>query len=185
MLPADHSAQRALEAYNALAEADAFATARVAWEDFLTHWRRGLNRCDVEGSRLQGRSYVRSYERVKADPALTYLWAARNAEEHGVDKIADVQERAFALAAFGGYSSEVDYDSNRRPTFRFTPLTDDPPPFFAILPEHIKLCAITERGHQLPVPIGYDYAFGEQPAAVALAKVGLDFLLDQVASLTG
>jgi hypothetical protein len=181
--PAEQSAQRALDAYNALAAAEHFAEAREAWEDFLTHWRRGLNRCDVMGKRGRPTVYVPNRVRVKADPALSYLWAARNAEEHGIAEIATIQERAIAIGAFGGYLEEVgDPGPSGELTVRYTPLTDDPPPFFAILPEHIKLQPVADRGNLLPVPRGYDYDVGETSAPVALAKVGLDFLFEQVAN---
>jgi hypothetical protein len=182
--PAEQSAERALGAYNDLVEAETFADARAAWEDFLTHWRRGLNRCDAEGTRSRRGSYVVSKSRVMADSALAYLWSARNAEEHGVAEIATLQERAIAIGAFGGYQEEeVERGPNGERTFRYTPLMDDPPPFFAVLPEHIKLVAVRDREKDVPVPKGYEYGLGETLAPVALAKVGLDFLLDEVANL--
>jgi hypothetical protein len=60
---------------------------------------------------------------------------------------------------------------------------DDPPPFFAVLPEHIKPVAITDRTGAVPVPKGYDYDLGETPAPVALAATGLEFLRQEVANL--
>lgn len=182
--PAEQSAERALSAYNALAAAETFAVARVAWEDFLTHWRRGLNRCDSAGRRSSRHTYVSARVRVEADPALTYLWAARNAEEHGVAEIATIQERAFAIGAFGGYREEKEEQGpDGGWTVRYTPLTDDPPPFFAVLPEHIKLQPIVELGHVVAVPAGYAYDLGETSAPVALARVGLVFLLKEIANL--
>lgn len=182
--PVEQSLLRATAAFNALAEAENFTAARTAWEDFLTHWRRTLNRCDAEGARLARRTYVPCHARVELEPALSYLWAARNAEEHGVAEIATLQESAFALAAFGGYQEkEGEPGPNGERTFRYTPLTDDPPPFFAILPEHIKLVLIKERSNVVPVPRGYAYDLGETPAPVSLAAVGLDFLRQELASL--
>jgi hypothetical protein len=182
--PIEQSMLRAIAAFDALAAAESFTAARTAWEDFLTHWRRTLNRCDAEGARLARRTYAPCYARVEADPALSYLWAARNAEEHGVAEIATLQESAFALAAFGGYQEEEgEPGPNGERTFTYTPLTDDPPPFFAVLPEHIKLVPIRERSNVVPVPRDYTYDLGETPAPVALATVGLDFLRQELASL--
>ena len=182
--PAELSVKRAHKAYGALAEAETFEDARAAWEDFLTHWRRGLNRCDAEGARIQRGAYVPSKVRVMADSALAYLWAARNAEEHGLAEVATVQERAIAIGAFGGYEEERGPPGpNGEMTFRYTPLSDDPPPFFAVLPEHIKLMAIRDRTGAVPVPKGYDYYLAEIPAPVALAATGMDFLRQEVANL--
>ncbi|MDA8249679.1 MAG: hypothetical protein M0Z28_10920 [Rhodospirillales bacterium] len=182
--PAEQSAERAQEAFDALAKAETFQEARVAWEDFLTHWRRALNRCDAEGARVLRGTYVASKTRVVRDQALAYLWAARNAEEHGLGEIAAVQERAFALAAFGGYEAEVRPPSPRgEQVIRFTPLSDDPPPLFAVLPEHIKLVAIVDRTGVVAVPKGYDYDLRETPAPVALAAFGLDFLRQEISNL--
>jgi len=75
--------------------------ARSAWEDFLTHWRRALNRCDAAGRR--GRDYVAAVSRVEQDAALAYLWEARNADEHGLAPVASVQDSIIAIGAFGGY----------------------------------------------------------------------------------
>ena len=182
--PVEQSVLRATEAFNALGAAECFPTARTAWEDFLTHWRRALNRCDAEGARIARRNFVPCPVRVEAEPALSYLRAARNAEEHGIAEIATLQERAFALAALGGYQEEEgESGPNGERMFRYTPLTDDPPPFFAVLPEHIKLVPIKERSGVVPIPGGFDYDLGEIPARAALAAVGLDFLRQEVANL--
>lgn len=183
--PAEQSVERAQEAFDALAKAETFQDARAAWEDFLTYWRRALNRCDAEGARVLRGTYVASKTRVMQNPALAYLWAARNAEEHGLGEIAAVQELAFALAAFGGYEAEVRASDPRGEyVIRFTPLSDDPPPFFAVLPEHIKLVAIIDRTGVVPVPKRYDYDVGETPAPVALAALGLDFLRQEISNLS-
>jgi len=121
---------------------------------------------------------------VEADPALAYLWAARNAEEHGLTEIATLQDRAIAIGSLGGYHEEEgEPGPNGERTFTYTPLTDDPPPFFAVIPEHIKLQAIVDREKIVPVPAGYDYDLAMTCAPVALAKVGLDFLLREIDAL--
>lgn len=179
-----HSIRRCHAAYEALADAETFEAARTCWEDFLTHWRRSLNRCDAVGRRIKGRAYLAAKERVSADPALAYLWAARNAEEHGVAEIATLQDSAIAIGAFGGYHAEEgDRGPNGQRTFTYTPLTDDPPPFFAFVPEHIKLQPIRDRGGVTVVPPKYDYDLGMVAAPVALAKAGLEFLHQEIADL--
>ncbi|WP_296598001.1 hypothetical protein [Phenylobacterium sp.] len=184
--PLERSAQRCRDAYEALAAAETYGTARVCWEDFLTHWRRTLNRCDAAGKRARGRSYVVAYNRVSANAAVAYLWAARNAEEHGLAEIATVQDSVIAMGAFGGYlEEEGESGPNGERTFTYTPLSDDPPPFLAFLPEHIKLQPIVDRGQVVPVPPGYDYDLGVVAAPVALAKVGLDFLHQEMAGAAG
>lgn len=181
---AEQSSQRCIEAYEALAAAETYGAARAAWEDFLTYWRRGLNRCDVMGQRSRGSAHVACYKRVIIQPALAYLWAARNAEEHGVVEIAARQERAIVMGVLGGYREERGAPGpNGELTFTYTPLTDDPPPFLAVMPEHIKLRPIAERGGVTPVPAAFDYDLGMTSAPVALAKMGLDFLLQEIADL--
>ncbi len=181
---ARHSAERALQAYEALAAAESYAAAKAAWEDFLIHWRRGLNRCDALGRR-NGVGYVRSFDRVTADAALAYLWAARNADEHGLAPVATVQESAIAIGAFGGYEPGMRVGPASEVVYTFTPTSDDPPPFIAFLPEHLRLEAIVERGQSQPVPPGYDYDVGQTFAAVALAKHGLEFLEREITNLGG
>ena len=182
--PAELTAERAQRACTALAAAETFEDARAAWKDFLTHWRRGLNCCDAEGARIKRGAYVPSKVRVMAEPALSYLWAARNVEDHGLAEIAAVHERVIAIAAFGGYEEERGPPGpNGEMTFRYTLLSNDPPPFFAVLPEHIKPVAIRDRTGVVPVPKGYDYYLAATPAPVALAATGLDFLRQEVANL--
>lgn len=176
--------EQAQEAFNALTNAETFEEARKAWGNFLTHWHRALNRCDAEGARASRGTYVSSKKRVMQNEALTYLREARNAEEHGLSEITAVQERAFALAAFGGYEEEVcPPGPNGEQVIKFTPLSDNPPPFFAVLPEHIKLMPIVDRTGGIPVPKGYDYDFGETSAPVALAAFGMEFLRQEISNL--
>lgn len=182
---AERSAQRATEAVNALIAAETFAEARLAWEDFLTHWRRGLNRCDGKARRDRSKQYVPSHNRVRADPALAYLWAARNAEEHGLNEIAIVQQKALAIGALDGYRHETSKrGSHGEWVFKFTPLTDQPPPFVMLLPEHIELQTINDGRTDVPVPPGYTYIVGETSAPVALATYGLNFLFKEISDLT-
>ena len=188
MLPmrsVERATRRAEAAYQALAAAESFAEAGDAWEDFLIHLRRALNRCDAEAKRQKRPDYVRLDRRIPASAALAYLWAARNADEHGLEEIAERQEKTLAIGAFGGYREEVDEPGpNGEVVYRYTPLSDDPPPFFAVVPEHLKLRPVPgRRGQQVPVPDGYAYDIGEVLAPVALAQVGLEFLLGELATL--
>lgn len=183
-LAASHSAERARQAYDALAAAETYPAAKAAWEDFLIHWRRGLNRCDALGSR-SGAGFVRSIDRVKTDAALAYLWAARNADEHGLAPVATVRESAISIGALGGYESGTQTGTSGEIIYTFTPTSEDPPPFLAFLPEHLRLEPIVERARSFPVPPGYDYEVGEIFPAVALAMHGLDFLTREVTAVSG
>lgn len=180
---ANHSVERARHAYDALAAADSYAAAKEAWEDFLIHWHRCLNRCDA----LRPRSRTggpRPIDRVSADAALAYLRAARNADQHGVAPVATVQESAIAIGAFGGYEPGIRTSPTGEVIYTFTPTSDDPPPFIAFVPEHLRLETVVDRAGTFPVPPGYDYDVGEIFPAVALAKHGLDFLMCEVANLS-
>ena len=146
------------------------------------HWRRALNRCDATG-RLRRRDYVAAVSRVEQDPALAYLWEARNADEHGLAPDASAQDSIIAIGAFGGYEPGVEERPNGERVYTFTPTSDDPPPFIAFLSEHLRLEPVRGRSRVMPVPPGYDYDLGETFAAVALAKHGLDFLLRELANL--
>lgn len=178
----EHSVDRARQAYEGLAVAESFVDARSAWEDFLIHWRRGLNRCDAAGRRHR-RDYVAAGSRVDQDAALAYLWEARNADEHGLAPVASAQDSVIAIGAFGGYEPGVEERPNGERVYTFTPTSDDPPPFIAFLPEHLRLEPVRGLGRVMPVPPGYDYDLGETFAAVALAKYGLDFLMRELANL--
>jgi len=179
---ATHSADRARQAFAVLAAADSYPAAKAAWEDFLIHWRRGLNRCDALGGRSDA-FYVQSINRVRPDAALTYLWAARNADEHGLASVATMQEAAISIGGFGGYEPGVRTGESGDVIYTFTPTSDDPPPFLAFLPEHLRLEPIVERTRTVPVPAGYDYEVGEVFPAVALARYGLEFLMHEVTNL--
>ncbi|MBB5746565.1 hypothetical protein [Brevundimonas variabilis] len=179
----NHSIERARHAYDALAAAETYAAAKDAWEDFLIHWHRGINRCDA--LRPRNGAHGRSYDRVTADPALAYLRAARNADEHGLAPVATLQESAIAIGAFGGYEPGIRTGASGEVIYTFTPTSDDPPPFIAFVPEHLRLDAIVDRAGTFPVPPEYDYEVGEILPAVALAQHGLDFLMSEVKNLSG
>ncbi|KRA60128.1 hypothetical protein ASD79_07770 [Caulobacter sp. Root655] len=99
-------------------------------------------------------------------------------------EIATLQSSAIAIGAFGGYHEEEgEPGPNGERTFTYTPLTADAPPFFVLLPEHIKLEPIVERDRVVAVPASYDYDLGETSAPVALAQVGLEFLLAEAATI--
>lgn len=120
---------------------------------------------------------------MEQDAALAYLWEARNADEHGLAAVASPQDSIIAIGAFGGYEPGVEERPNGERVYTFTPTCDDPPPFIAFLPEHLRLEPLSARGRVMPVPPGYDYDLGETFAAVALAEHGLAFLLLELANL--
>ncbi|MDG2522140.1 hypothetical protein P7B02_11370 [Caulobacter segnis] len=122
---------------------------------------------------------------MAADSALAYLWAARNADEHGVAPISAPQESIIAVGAFGGYEESVRTEGDGRRIYTYTPTCDDPPPFISFLPEHLRLQPVMERGQLHAVPDGYNYDLGETFAAVALAAYGLDFLRREMSDLQG
>lgn len=93
------------------------------------------------------------------------------------------RKAAIAVGAFGGYEPGIETGPSGEVIYTFTPTSDDPPPFIAFLPEHLRLEPIVERGRTYPVPAGYDYEVGQTFAAVALAKHGLEFLLREIANL--
>lgn len=176
---------RVEDALAGLIEAEDFASAEHHWNDFLVYRYQVLEACDALGRTRERTTYVGWKEQVRADPALTYLEAARNAGTHTIAEIVDKSEAAISMGALGGYDIEVVEAAPGQPCeYRFIPQSDDPPPFLAAFPESIRLRPITGR-NPVPIPEGYAYDIGDPPAPIALAQAGVVFMQAQVAQAVG
>jgi hypothetical protein len=103
--------------------------------------------------------------------------------KRSLDHLPARKQAAISIGGFGGYEPGVRTGESGEVIYTFTPTSDDPPPFLALLPVHLRLEPIVERTRTVPVPAGYDYDVGEIFPAVALARRGLEFLMCEVTNL--
>lgn len=78
-------AHLAINAYRASTDLD---DAEDSWCDFLHHWVRAVNRYDAHGRQTVGKSWRPLRLALRSDDRLTYLWEARNTDEHSISPVA-------------------------------------------------------------------------------------------------
>jgi hypothetical protein len=79
------SAHEAISAYRVSGDLDA---AEDAWCDFLHHWVRAINKYDAYGKATFGSAWHPMKGALRRDERLTYLWEARNTDEHSIKPVA-------------------------------------------------------------------------------------------------
>lgn len=83
MHPAERPLQKAEVAINTFRASSSLDAAEDAWIDFLHFWVRAINKYDAEGH-LSDPRWVRLSKQLRGDSCLTYLWEARNSDEHSI-----------------------------------------------------------------------------------------------------
>jgi len=87
----------AREAYDAMRLAPDFATASRHWGEFLYRWNRVFNKLK-RGAVGPAKAWYKTREdEMRADPLLSYLHEARNADEHGIEDITEEQFSAYLV----------------------------------------------------------------------------------------
>ena len=175
------AAQRTRRAQEGLRAAKAYDVALDQWGEFLTYWRKTLNRIDAAGQRSHGRSWQKVYQRVMLDPALLYLWEARNADEHGLAQSGAKRESAIEIAEIGTMLFRGKLETAEGPKYIYEPADENSRFDFVFHPEHLTLVPIVDRGRTTPVPARFRYEIGPEPAPVALAAVGIAFMEVEIA----
>jgi hypothetical protein len=102
--PADRPLSKAEAAINAFRASGSLDEAEDAWIDFLHHWVRVINKYDAHGRSTVGSAWKRLSQQLRSDERLTYLWEARNTEEHTVAAVAG---RTPAIALVNPLAVEV------------------------------------------------------------------------------
>lgn len=78
-------AEAAISAYRTSSDLDG---AEDAWCDFLHHWIRAVNKYDAHGRHVVGPGWRQLKSALRSNERLTYLWEARNTEEHTIAPVA-------------------------------------------------------------------------------------------------
>lgn len=79
-------AEASINAYRASSDLDA---AEDAWCDFLHYWVRAVNKYDAQGKHIYGLAWSSLKKNLRSDERLTFLWEARNTDEHSIAPVAD------------------------------------------------------------------------------------------------
>jgi hypothetical protein len=101
---------RAKAAVTAMEYADSFDKMEDAWTDFLVMGNRVYTRLE-QGSKTDGKSVAwfgrKKHERRK-DPLLRYIKNARDADEHGLEKVTERQPGSIGVKLGGGEPVHVE-----------------------------------------------------------------------------
>jgi hypothetical protein len=181
----EEARQRTAEALAGLEAASSFAEARRHWSDYLVYWRRTLNRIDIQGTQKDRKGWIKSDSIAKVDQALSYLWAARNEDEHGLQEIATRLSDKIQIGGSGynGYIQSIvagpgyiHVQHEPHPcSWNIAPATYHP--------EALKLVDIANRDGVFPAPSGPAYALTKPSAPVVLGREGLRFIARRIADL--
>ena len=87
-------AEASINAYRASSDLDA---AEDAWRDFLHYWVRTVNKYDAHGQSLYGSAWKQLKKNLRSDDRLTFLWEARNTDEHSISAVAERTPRVALL----------------------------------------------------------------------------------------
>lgn len=146
--------ERAKEALSSMQNADSFEKMEVAWSDFLTMSNRVYTKLE-QGAKTVGKSNAwfgrKKHERRQA-PLLKYIKNARDADEHGLDRITERTPGGIGInfpgrdrvaikhARIGGGKIELE--------------TEDPttPIAVTIIPASVKLVEVTNHGDRYQPP---------------------------------
>jgi hypothetical protein len=163
----ERALRRAQEALLRFRSATALDTAHDAWEDFLVHWHRAVNKIELKGKAGNGERWLR--RQVWNDAALNYLRTARNAGDHGLEAVmeqtdATTAEPDFMMDVGGGFG----ISSRGRMGMMLAETIG-----MEFVPERLELATVhTEKGEVADPPL----SGGKPMRAVDLAEIGLAFL---------
>lgn len=170
------SAQRAT---SALAEASNPDDQYDHWVDFLSAWKAVYNH--IEQAAKSSPKEMQWYGNVKAerrgDPLLSYLFAARNDEEHGTDKSAMthhgltpfIPDRDMTITSIG-------YDHERRTMTLIDENGDEVVAPLQLSEPGLLLRTVQARGN-ISVPLPFSH-MGEaiEPTPIVVATAGLRYI---------
>jgi hypothetical protein len=132
---------------------DSLATAADAWSDFVTQAQRTFQRLQKATEKGSSKAWSDQIKNArKTDPLLSYVWQARNAEDHGLgERITEVDAGGFGInAGPSGYIEHLRIRSDGSTT-EIEYRGDDPPTLHRI-PARLKLVRVTNRGEVYDPP---------------------------------
>lgn len=113
--------RRAKDALRAMEQASKFSILDESWSNFLVATKLVFAKlgAGAKGDPASERWFARALGEQRSDPLLSFLYQARNAEEHGLDRSI---EHAYDIRVVGGLKLEVDatFEPNGDVTFRKT-----------------------------------------------------------------
>ena len=140
----------------AIASAEAMRTAKTfmeydaAWSDFLSAAHRIFSKLE-QGAKVSEKSKTwfgsKKHER-KTDPLLAYIHHARNADEHGIERITEVTPGGIGIGTMGA----THIKSLAIGGGRIEAETSGDPLLIAITPASVRLIPITDRGGNVYKP---------------------------------
>lgn len=138
-----------------------YVSARRHWYDFLLSSNAVFSVLE-QGAKSFGQSMAWFGEKKnlrRTDPLLSYLWHARNADEHGVPSVTELEQQKMVLMANGKPVAAIEAmkRAEGKGEFQgtFQPLGGSEPDLrnvneIRVYPDRAKLIRVTDRG------VGYD-----------------------------
>jgi hypothetical protein len=144
------------------------------WSEFLTEQHRFFNRL---GNAMETRSEQGRWERIiaarKADPLLSYLLHARNADEHGRNSITAARQGSIGLAAPGEalLIDELVIESGRVTVAKMRNIGPQKGPGIHFEPAKVVATSVEDRGRTYHPPSDQPVANLARQAVTMLGQI--------------
>lgn len=174
----DHAMAELNKATNAISRmenAKDFDTAHTEWTVFLWSTSRIYTKLE-QGAKSDSKSvawFRRKKRERKTDPLLCYLHHARNADEHGIERVTETHEGSFSIGGGGHYRFDG-VISPEDTNLKVTHLSGEPPIFSFIAP-HLRLISVTDRGCRYDPPKSHLGKNIEDQSPIGAGKLAILF----------
>jgi hypothetical protein len=185
-----HAIEQALErlkkagtAHASLLRASTHQQTESAWSDFLLAASTVYSKLQ-KGSMGYGRSvawFGRMKHERKSDPLLSYIHHARNADEHGIERVTERHHGSFSVGSGGAI--RLDGVIGGQHTNLTITHVGGPPPVVSIIRPHVKLVAVKDDrfGDTFDVPTTHLGIPLKDRSPVEIASLALAYLKKLVA----
>ncbi len=169
----------------AIASAEAMRTAKTmvdfgtAWSDFLLAAGRIFAKLE-QGAKISGRSkawFGRQKHQRQTDPLLAYIHHARNADEHGIERITEVKPGSIGIGSKGATHIKRLIIGGGR----IEGETSGDPLVIAITPATATLIPVTDRGNVYKPPTEHQGIPLEDTSPLAIAELAISYMRNMIA----
>jgi hypothetical protein len=177
---ASASLDKASASIQVLRSATTFSEFESAWTDFLLAAGRVFSKLE-QGAKHDGNSsawFGRHRGERRADPLLSYLHHARNADEHGIERITELKPGSIKFGSTGATHIKKMTISGGRVEAEIS----GSPLKFAITPSTARLIAVTDRGVVYTPPTEHLGKPIQDQSAVGIAELAASYLRAMIES---
>jgi hypothetical protein len=173
------SLAKATASIEAMRNAKTFQEFEAAWSDFLLAAGRVFSKLE-QGAKVSGPSkdwFGRRKHTRRTDPLLSYIHHARNADEHGIERITELRPGSVAIGSTGATSIKtLTIETNKEGTTKIEGETSGDPLRITVTPSAARLTTVFDRGDKYEPPTEHLGAPISDPSPLVVAELALAYL---------